>query len=80
MLNGKWCRASRAVLGWGQDELATRARVAKGTIVAFEREARLPHDRTIVDIQRSIEEAGIKFEFSDGKVVGMYLSGTEVIA
>ncbi len=61
MISGKQCRAARAWLGWSQDDLAERADVARRTIAAFEKEKSVPYDRTLRDIQKALEDAGIEF-------------------
>ncbi|GLK69308.1 helix-turn-helix transcriptional regulator [Hansschlegelia plantiphila] len=71
MLSGRWCRASRAVLGWTQDDLAARAHVSKGTIVAFEKEERIPTDWTIRQVQQAFENSGIAYQVVGAVVVGM---------
>jgi transcriptional regulator with XRE-family HTH domain len=61
------CRAARALLGWSQDQLEAASTVAKKTIADFERGARTPYDRTLADIQRALEAAGIEFT---GQMIG----------
>ena len=53
------CKAARAMLGWGQEDLASKVQCAKKTITDFEKGYRTPYDRTIRDIQSTIEEAGV---------------------
>jgi transcriptional regulator with XRE-family HTH domain len=55
------CRAARALLRWSQTELASASKVATKTIADFEREARAPYERTLTDMQRALEAAGIEF-------------------
>jgi transcriptional regulator with XRE-family HTH domain len=55
------CRAARALLSWSQGELATASKVATKTIADFERGARAPYERTLADMQRALESAGIEF-------------------
>ncbi len=59
------CRAARAMLEWSRDRLAVAAKVARRTVVDFERGARSPYDRTLADIQHALEVAGIEFTNSD---------------
>ncbi len=59
------CRAARAMLEWSRDGLAVAAKVARRTVVDFERGARRPYDRTLADIQHTLEAAGIEFTNSD---------------
>ena len=65
IINGKQCRAARALLYISQDELEKKSNVAKKTIADFERENRTPQTRTLRDIQRTFEEAGVEFETSE---------------
>ena len=59
------CRAARAMLEWSRDRLSAAAKVARRTVVDFERGARSPYDRTLADIQQALEAAGIEFTNSD---------------
>ena len=49
------------MLDWSQGDLAREAKVGRQTIVDFERGARQPYGRTLADIQRALEAAGIEF-------------------
>ncbi len=49
------------MLGWSRRQLAEAAQVAVGTVVDFERGARQPYNRTLADIRRALEDAGIIF-------------------
>lgn len=71
MINAKQCRAARAWLGWSQDELAERASCARRTIAAFEQEKSVPFDRTLRDIQRALEDAGIVFLMDGTRGIGL---------
>lgn len=55
------CRAARALIGWSQDQLAAASKVAKATIANFEAGRRSPYERTLVDLQRALETAGVIF-------------------
>src|SRR5271165_639838 len=55
------CRAARALIGWSQDQLSTASRVAKATIASFETSLRYPQQRTLDEIQKAFEEAGVEF-------------------
>ena len=65
------CKAARAMLGWSRRDLAKAARVAERTVVDFERGARTPHERTLIDIKRALEAAGIEFIDKNGGGVGV---------
>ena len=67
------CRAARALLGWSRQSLAEAAKVAERTLVDFERGARQPRERTIADIRRTLEEAGVAFIDSNGGGPGVRL-------
>jgi len=63
------------MLGWSRGQLAKSALVAERTLVDFERGARNPLIRTLADIRRALEEAGIIFidEEEDGEGAGIRL-------
>jgi transcriptional regulator with XRE-family HTH domain len=65
------CRAARALLNWSQATLAETSKVATKTVADFEREVRTPYDRTIADIRRALEAAGV--EFTNGGQPGVRL-------
>ena len=65
------CRAARALLEWTQDRLADASSVSKKTVVDFESGKRTPYDRTIVDIESSLERAGIEFIPENGGGAGV---------
>lgn len=71
MLNASFCRAARALLGLKQSDLAKSAKVALKTLADFERGATFPHDRTVRDIQRALEDMGLEFEFDGEEGVGI---------
>jgi transcriptional regulator with XRE-family HTH domain len=74
MINEKQCRSARAWLGLSQEQLAEVSRVSARTIAHFEAGNRLPHDRTLLDLQRALEEMGIEFLFVGSKGVGVRIS------
>jgi transcriptional regulator with XRE-family HTH domain len=61
MLLREQCRAARALIGWSRDDLAQASHVGFRTIVDFERGARQPQTRTLIDLQRALEHAGVIF-------------------
>ncbi|OAI29936.1 transcriptional regulator [Methylosinus sp. R-45379] len=71
MITPAQCRASRAWLRWTLDDLAAKSRVSKATLHNFERETRVPHDRTLADIRRALEEAGVELEFDGAAGIGI---------
>jgi transcriptional regulator with XRE-family HTH domain len=60
------CRAARGLLNWTQIELAEKAKVAKQTLADFEKSVRKPYDRTLHDIQKTLEDAGVEFIEGNG--------------
>lgn len=54
-------KAARALIGWSRRHLAEASQVSERTLIDFERSARTPHRRTLVDLRRALEEAGIIF-------------------
>lgn len=60
------CRMARALLRWTQQDLSSRAAVARKTIGDFESEARTLHVRTRLDITRAFEDAGVIFDEKGG--------------
>lgn len=67
------CRAARALLGWGQKDLHENSKVAMKTIADFERGATQPHERTLADVVRCLEKAGIEFIPENGGGAGVRL-------
>ncbi len=67
------CRAARALLGWSRKQLAQSALIAERTLVDFERGARNPLDRTLSDIRRALEDAGVIFIDEDEEGPGVRL-------
>nr|WP_244470472.1 helix-turn-helix transcriptional regulator [Microvirga vignae] len=65
------CRAARALLEWTQGQLAETASVSKKTLADFEAGKRTPYDRTLADIQKALEEAGIQFIPENGGGAGV---------
>ena len=66
MISSEQCRAARGLLNWTQAELAEKSKVAKQTLADFERGARKPYERTLADIKKTLEEAGVEFLPSHG--------------
>ena len=55
------CRAARALIGWSRADLAEHASVAASTLADFEANKREPYARTLADIRRTLEAAGVSF-------------------
>jgi transcriptional regulator with XRE-family HTH domain len=64
-------------LDWARDELAVRSKVAKRTIVDFERGAREPRDATLVVIKQALETAGVVFIEQNGGGPGVRLKNRQ---
>lgn len=54
-------RAARSLLGWSQNDLATKAGVAVSTVADFERGQRNPVPNNASAIQNALESGGVKF-------------------
>jgi transcriptional regulator with XRE-family HTH domain len=61
-------RAARGLLGLSQRDLAGLSKVSRATIADFEAGKRQPYPRTLVDLQRALEAAGIAFVGDDDHV------------
>ncbi len=59
------------MLEWSRQRLAKAANVAERTLIDFERGARRPYDRTLADIRRALEDAGIIFIDEDDEGPGV---------
>lgn len=60
------CRAARAMVGWSREALAIRSGVAVSTLADFEAGKRSPYARTLWDVRRALESAGVEFIGADG--------------
>ncbi len=67
------CKAARALIGWSRRELAEASQVAERTLIDFERRARSPQRRTLHDIRRALEDAGVIFIDADEEGPGVRL-------
>lgn len=67
VLVAEQCRAARALIGWSRGELAERSGVAASTLADFEANKRAPYARTLADIRRTLEAAGVVFIASDAE-------------
>lgn len=73
------CRAARALIDWSRDQLAESAKVAKRTIVDFERGARNPQQSTLTVLRTALESAGVLFIDQNGEGPGVRLKKTPYI-
>jgi transcriptional regulator with XRE-family HTH domain len=69
------CRAARGLLNWSQGNLAKLSKVARATLAAFEAGMRTPYPRTLEDIKRALEAAGV--EFTNGDQPGVRMQGPQ---
>jgi transcriptional regulator with XRE-family HTH domain len=67
------CRAARGLIGWSQGDLESAAKVARKTLVDFERGARTPYLRTLAAIRTALEAAGVEFIPENGGGAGVRL-------
>lgn len=65
IITKKQCRAARELLEWKQKDLSEKSMIAISTIADFERGFSEPIARTLKELRRAFEDAGI--EFLDGK-------------
>jgi transcriptional regulator with XRE-family HTH domain len=66
ILTPEQCRGARAMLDWTRDDLAEHAGVGVATLAEFEAGRRTPYDRTLRDIRRALEAAGIEIIDENG--------------
>ena len=62
------------MLSWSRQQLAQAADVAERTLMDFERGTRRPYNRTLADIKRALESAGIEFIDENGGGPGVRLT------
>jgi transcriptional regulator with XRE-family HTH domain len=55
------CKAARDLLGWKQVDLAQKSNMGITTIAEFERGIRDLANRTMIELGRTFEDAGIEF-------------------
>ncbi len=67
------CRASRALLGIGQEALAHEAGVSRPVVFRFETGKADPMPQNLAAIQRALEKRGIEFIGPDSDGVGVRL-------
>src|ERR1700686_4408579 len=62
-MNGKWCRAARALLNWSQSELAAKAGIGHNTLQNFETgsDYASTSPATVTAIRRALENGGVIF-------------------
>jgi transcriptional regulator with XRE-family HTH domain len=66
------CKAARDLLKWKQTDLSEKSEIGITTIADFERGSRELTGRTLKELKRTLEEAGIEF-ISDDEGKGVKL-------
>ena len=66
-------RAARALLDWSQGDLSEAAKIARQTVVDFERGARTPYRNNLDAMRSALEKAGVEFIAENGGGVGVRL-------
>lgn len=74
MLLPAQCKAARALIGWAQKDLAKASKVAVRTVIDFEQEVRPTRERTVDDLRRALEGAGVEFIDENGGGAGVRLA------
>ena len=67
------CKASRDLLEWKQTDLAEKSTIGITTITEFERGLRELATRTMKELIRTFEDAGIEFINDDQKIGAVVL-------
>jgi predicted transcriptional regulator len=66
MITPEQCRAARALLDWGQGDLAQKAAVGIVTVRQLEAGTHIPRRSTVDVIRRAFEAAGVEFIDENG--------------
>ena len=61
MITYRQIRAARALLGWKQTELATKAGISEMSVKNIEKEDNDPRLSTIQAVKTALESAGVEF-------------------
>lgn len=67
------CRAGRALVELGQNELAAAASVSRGVVIDFEKGRRVPGTNNLAAIRAALEAAGVLFIDQNGNGPGVRL-------
>jgi transcriptional regulator with XRE-family HTH domain len=76
ILTAAQLKAARQLLGWSQDDVASSGGLSTETVVYFEHGKRSPNLRDLVDIQKTLEAAGVEFIAENGGGAGVRLRKT----
>lgn len=63
------CRSARALLGWGQRDLADRTRTTALTVLNYERRKKRPTEERLLSFESAFREAGVTFDKADGELI-----------
>ncbi|MES2676719.1 MAG: helix-turn-helix transcriptional regulator [Pseudomonadota bacterium] len=66
------CKAARDLLTWKQIDLSEKSEISPSTIADFERGSRELTGRTLKELKRTLEDAGIEF-INDDEGLGVKL-------
>ena len=69
-------RAARGLIGWSQEDLASRSKIGRATIADFESGKREPYQTTLLTIRAALESAGVIFVEENGEGPGVRLRKT----
>ncbi len=73
MITSAQCRAARGLIGWSQQDLASRANVGTVTVHQLESGVSRPRHATLEVIRRAFEVAGVEFIDENGGGAGVRL-------
>jgi len=68
------CKAARALLRMEQGDLASRAGIARSTVIDFEKGSRSPRQGSIGAMRAALEAAGVEFIPENGGGAGVRLA------
>jgi len=71
------CKAARTLLGIGQTELATEAKVNPRTVLDFETEKRVPQHSTLAAMEAALNRLGVEMIPENGGGAGVRLKARE---
>ncbi|WP_320176701.1 helix-turn-helix transcriptional regulator [Roseovarius pacificus] len=65
------CKAARALLKLDQGQVAKSAKIARSTLIDFEKGERVPRASTLAAIRAALEAAGVQFIEENGGGAGV---------
>lgn len=69
-MEGRQIRAARALLGWSQDDLCTRAKISRGTLKDLENDTGDPRRSSLTAIEDAFRKHSVVFT-DDGASIGI---------